>query len=542
MASITYWSQLQTSPRAPSVAETLAAGVRDPAWFLARQWQLGEFQGADAGSPAFVQIASHSAKLSSAQIGGSTAALGDNPLLEPLVEREPITPDLSTRVELGQSFEALLAKAGVSTAVRDQFRAAYPIAPAGASADALTVAFLRVCAGRAVDGVALYTSAKAAINNLPATPSIDAATQPTVQKALVAFIRWVDSTWGVVGSGEPLGWDATRLEYQVSVTARSTGGGSFTVGGHPDGLAELDWYGFDLQSSTADAPNPSTTSVIPGHVRFRGMPAARWWDIEGSKTDFGAIVPDSRDLAKLLFMDFLLLHGDDWFLAPLGVATGSLCWIDALKVTDVFGVTSAVARADGAPGDNGWTIFSTTNAAGGLAPFLVIPSAASASLMTGTPIEDVHLLRDETEDMAWAIEHIVEGSTGQLQTESSPPPLTAPTGAPAPLVYQLSTLLPSSWFPLLPQKANGAIMLLAGTVEGAGKPSGRIVQRLSAPNFLLPDAEVPRAGVRVQRLACRARSSDGQAHLWVARRTQIGAGAASSGLRYDLAVPSTTSS
>jgi hypothetical protein len=30
---------------------SLQAQVRDPLWFLARQWQMGEFLGDDAGSP-----------------------------------------------------------------------------------------------------------------------------------------------------------------------------------------------------------------------------------------------------------------------------------------------------------------------------------------------------------------------------------------------------------------------------------------------------------------------------------------------------------
>jgi len=63
-----------------------------------------------------------------------------------------------------------------------------------------------------------------------------------------------------------------------------------------------------------------------------------------------------------------------------------------------------------------------------------------------------------------------------------------------------------------------------------------IVTRLSAPGFQLPDEEVPRAGARLQRLACRTRSSDGGMHLWIARRKLIGAGAASSGLRFDAAL------
>jgi hypothetical protein len=543
MASITYWSQLLPSPRAPSVAESLAARVRDPAWLLARQWQLGEFQGADAGSPAFVRIGSHTAGLTSATAGGATTALAKQALLEPLVESEPFTPDLATRVEIGQSFEALLAQGGVATTVRDQFRAAYPISaapaalpatPDAAMAQAATAAFLKVCAGRAIDGAALYAAAKIAPNNMPAAPVLAAAVQAPVKRALASLIAWVEGTWGALGTGDPAAWDATRLEYGVSVAAGTAAQGSYTLSGTPDTLAEFDWYSFDLASSAAGTPAVATSSVIPGHVRFRGMPNARWWDFEGSKTDFGAIIPDTRDLAKLLFMDFLLLHGDDWYLAPLTVPTGSLCFIDSLVVTDVFGVTTAVPRADAA---GSWTMFSTTDSSSGAAcPFLFVPAAASATLLSGAPIEEVHLLRDETADMAWAIERIVEGPIGLAQTESLPPASTALTGAPPGLLYQLQTPLPSNWFPLLPTETNGAVVLLAGTMEGQAPARGRILKRLSAPGFQMPDGEVPRSGVRVQRVACRARSADGQMHLWIARRRQFGAGAASSGLRFDVAV------
>ena len=151
MASITYWSQLQPSPRDASIATSLAACVRDPAWMLSRQWQLGEFVGGDAGSPAFARISSRTAKFTGAQVGGSTTALADGQLLEPLVEAEPIGPDLATRVEIGQSFESL-----VTTTLRDQFRSAYPIGPADATTDPATARFLAICAGRALDGVALY--------------------------------------------------------------------------------------------------------------------------------------------------------------------------------------------------------------------------------------------------------------------------------------------------------------------------------------------------------------------------------------------------
>jgi hypothetical protein len=528
MATVTYWSQLQPSPRVQSVAESLAARVRDPAWLLCRQWELGEFDGADAGSPAFARITSRTSSLASVRVGASSVTLDAGQLLEALVEAEPIGVDLATRVEIGQTFESL-----VTPTLRDLFRTAYPIGAAGATADPATARFLAVCAGRAVDGVTLYAAAKQAQqagHALPPAPVLTDAMQPAAVQAIAAFIRWVESTWGSPGTDEPPAWDASRLEYGVRVAAAG-----LTLAGRPDAEGALDWYAFDLVGGVPQPPPSVTTSVIPGHVRFRGMPNARWWDFETNKTDFGAILPDLRDLAKLLFADFLLLHGDDWFIAPLDVAAGSLCWIDDLTVTDVFGVATSIARADAAPGPR-WTMFSTSDrSTGGLAPFIVVPSTAAASTLEGRPIEEVHLLRDETADMGWAIEHIVESPTGEPRGEPLPPVTVTPSSVPAPWWYQLATPLPANWFPLLPAlTATGAIVLVAGTLDG-GVPaaSGRLVRRLSMAGFELPEEEIGRAGVRLQRIACCCRSADGRMHLWIRRGRQIGAGEASSGLRFD---------
>ena len=52
MPSITTWTRLepQTAPTATSPSG-YAARIHDPLWLLGRQWQLGEFQGEDAGTP-----------------------------------------------------------------------------------------------------------------------------------------------------------------------------------------------------------------------------------------------------------------------------------------------------------------------------------------------------------------------------------------------------------------------------------------------------------------------------------------------------------
>ena len=46
---ITLWNRLEGRPRADKFERALRAEVRDPLWMLTRQWQMGEFQGDDAG-------------------------------------------------------------------------------------------------------------------------------------------------------------------------------------------------------------------------------------------------------------------------------------------------------------------------------------------------------------------------------------------------------------------------------------------------------------------------------------------------------------
>ena len=57
LPSITSWTRLEPQPRDASMARSLQAQIRDPLWILARQWQVGEFLGSDAGSPVQATVA-----------------------------------------------------------------------------------------------------------------------------------------------------------------------------------------------------------------------------------------------------------------------------------------------------------------------------------------------------------------------------------------------------------------------------------------------------------------------------------------------------
>jgi len=377
----------------------------------------------------------------------------------------------------------------------------------------------------------------------------------------------VAATSGAPGRNDAPGWQPERLEYGVDAIADRPRGGEAVFRTDPGSDGDFDWYAFDLDRITdkrpdgGDAPPapaaPTVKSTFPIHVRFRGMPNARWWDFETWATDFGAIEPDRRDLAKLLVMDFMLIAGNDWFVLPLQVPMGSLCQIDALLVRDVFGGSTLVPRADAetSPGERPWSMFSTSAAAGGAAEgparfYLVTPGAAGA-VQVGPTVEEVRFLRDEMANMVWSIEHTLEGGLGQGldgqdRTEAAGGvPAALRTGGPV-LRYLLETLVPENWIPLLPVAIDPvardialerAAMIRArpdGTLF-AVQPRGRVLTPPGVNPYQVREEEVTRAGTRVKRVLCRTRWIDGSTYLWVARRKTVGAGEGSSGLKYDLA-------
>ena len=72
--SITTWMRLEPRCRTADMSVGLQARVYDPLWMLARQWQLGELAGEDAGSPASASWQAEAAPISRFAPGVPTAA------------------------------------------------------------------------------------------------------------------------------------------------------------------------------------------------------------------------------------------------------------------------------------------------------------------------------------------------------------------------------------------------------------------------------------------------------------------------------------
>lgn len=568
MPSITYWSRLEPSPRSAAISESLAAKIRDPLWMLTRQWQFGEFHGEDAASPVFAQMACALGKLGSWSVpNGARQPLPDGaPLEAKALAEDFVASDLSLAVELGQVFEALLRK-GLRPDLIPPFREAYPVAANRLGIeerDIEAVQFLQAVAGRGIDGVALWQAATAAFPGLPAEPVLAPGDQEAVRTALEGLLRWVSETAGRLGGADAPTWDAAQLEYDVNVQGFDSAGSAveLTAVTGRDGRAE--WFAFDVhaQDIPTDAPAQAERirrSVIPASVSFPGMPHTRWWAFETGTTNLSAIKPETRELAKLIVLDFMLVQSNDWYLVPLRQPLGTMCRFDFMVVQDVFGELTLVSRADGGSGNGAppWTMFSTSRAGGSaVADFYLLPPTAAGVARGSDPLEEVRFLRDEMANMAWGVERIVQNGIGEpwpahersLLGLDSQPPLPGPASIDEALEYRIQSTVPEHWIPFLPvvvdpsirqvQLERGVLLRSASEAADRIRPAGRVLNptQFEQGHYRLDEQEIPRTGSRILRVVYRTRWTDGSTHVWVARRKLFGAQEERSGLFFDLAV------
>jgi hypothetical protein len=564
--SITSWTRIEPKPRDGTLARGLQAQVRDAAWMLSRQWQIGEFQGEDAGSPVRASLAVDNRTISTYRPGANTAAtVAYDPSLplEVHVEREPVRLKLRTAADLGFLFEDLVRGSGVADpdATIASFRTAFPIAATVTADDKIYegdagLSFRALAAGRVVDGEALYASATGAPG---AAPMPAEASQPGMDAVIQAFVAYRGALFSQPANDRA--WQPLELAYDFAVGSPLAGDNVvLEADGFPGG--HLDWCSFRYTEGGPPAsglPSAGTSSrsfeFLPQHVVFKGMPGPRWWNFETGSTDFGRLDTETVDLAKMLVMEFALTYGNDWFIIPVPTDVGTLSAVTTLVVTDTFGERTLIRSAETtavAPGDPVWSMFKLSGPAG-RSPFILVPPSLGTT-DEGKALERVNFLRDEMAAMAWAVEHALHGSLDVAidpyqaylaRIAADPPPKPTQQPGDPPIYYTLEGLPPDNWIPLVPVKAaNGALYLRRGVVERPVEPDPAHPSGF-APNlahadvlepgqpFFLRDHIVPRAGIQAEVRFRRARGTAGETYLWRARKRIVGRGPGWSGLRFD---------
>jgi hypothetical protein len=564
---------------------------------------LGEFQGEDVGSPVHVRLRMDCTPLTRYQPRGiSAGALSQGQRftggpLEALVEQEPIHREGVAQprmaAEAGLHFLRLLGNSPHRAEVLSRYPLQAPAEDPQRPLDGETRRFLQVMAGRVPDGALLYSVLRAVsdastLNRLlePYKGQVAAGAQawqtwrqklsPADQAQLGAtvasWLEWYKSLFSEADAVIPgsASWVPDRMEYEVAVAAPTPRGE--VVLAAPEYTGEhLDWYSFDVMAggslgaartdlSPEEVNNEAITrSALPVPVSFRGMPSDRWWEFEDARVDFGAVQAGAQDLVRLLLLEFAVQYSNDWFVLPVEMPVGSVSRVEWLVVTDTFGERTLVRssreidkeRHGPAPQKLPFDLFGLSAdrrpaAAGNkaLPDAFFLPPALATSLHSA-PLEEVHFVRDELANMAWAVERVVESPLGRPVNRAELSH-TAPARQPDPgdlaatgnvLSYLLAPEVPAHWVPLFPVRLRAGEPAIG--LQRGGAPQGRILEaeRKAGDPLIFNEEEVPRAGARVTRSFQYARWVDGKTYLWVGRQKGTGRSEGVGGLRFDVLEP-----
>lgn len=512
--------RLEPLPPFGDLQRGFAQEVADPLWLLARQWELGEHLGEDAGTPV-----------------GVTIPVSHVPI-DPVDDLDPTVVPAEAIVE-------------------------------GGSEDWWTPG-RRVRIGRAIAG------------DLSAEQQQQARfLDPLPEPYGTLFAEQVDglAAWrlGLVGLDHPAlagfappqdHWRPATLDHQVSFTV---GGTALTLPAHAGG--DVDWY-----SSDADQPLPVPTEpregareIIPTRLHYPGAPLPRLWQIEDQATDIGGYPPDRSHLATTLLIQLIADHSNDWFLVPIPAPNiagndpnppgiGVAVTLGAVTVRSSFDAEDTLLAPAGiddpAPGPDEpvgpWSLFRTRRL--DRSSLVVWPTAASP--LVGPLLDDVILGVDEDADVIWAVELVADGVPLAADAESSQALADGRRTGSREFTWIPSTTLPEHWHPYRLEEAEdgpirrvfvqGLVAELNAEPPGVrrgprseligGVSNAQVAGGASAEGrgHVIETHAVPYQGVRLERRYVLARGTDGRPVLWRQRRRVPVLAGPTSHLRFDV--------
>ncbi len=495
------WSKLEGRPYTDNFDRALKAEVHDALWMLTRQWQMGEFEADDAGSPVVSKLCTSTSDINKYKADDQSVQAFDKEIpFEATVEQRPLPfstlgqdISLDIRLMMGRRWMQILKDKGLLDATKKFFLDQYGFDkpdPAHKD-DAAICAHQEVwqqysaVAGRMMDGAKFFLDLGASVHyyDKPSFPL--AGSHNDFNDAEDIFKRWYKDMF--YQPSDPLNdaWSPSHLEYQFAISSE-TESGTKVMQASQYYQGHLDWYNVDVDKlaqslgdlhgvAPAVLPTKKTQSMIPTPVTFEGMPNTRWWAFEDSRTNFSYIKPGTQDLAKLLMIEFALIYANDWYLIPKKVPVASLTKIKGLTLTNSFGETFWIDAA-GKGDDKDWTrwnMFSMKVDSNKPSPadtdLLLLPTVAK--IQESKPVEEVVLIRDEMANMVWGVETIVPLPSGwsksgfeaaaqyhkflqKLITDSvSVIPVDQPVkdgDEEAKIRYEVMNAIPENWIPFIP--------------------------------------------------------------------------------------------
>jgi hypothetical protein len=501
--TVMMWNRVEGRPRATKDFDrALKAEVRDALWMLTKQWQMGEFEGDDAGSPVLAKIRMDTSELTKYQANDHpTQAFPDTIPLEAQVEQKIVPLEvfhqkisLDLRLMAAKRWKKIVTQAGLTPVwnlCMQNFAIALP--------DPMNKDHALICAhpdawqqyaavaGRAVDGFELYRYLKKELllKDLPGGGVL--GSEPGVETKM--FTDWLDQLFLQPIDGNDDAWIPSRFEYKFQCSAPvSTGDNTVNTGEQVFTAKEyyhghLDWYNLNIDKSittlgTVDPPpakdvrDKKVRTVLPTPLVFDGMPNSRWWAFEDGRVNYSFIKPGTQELSKLVFLEFGLIYANDWYIMPFDLPVGTVAKVRGLSVSNVFGENFWIEPSGRGMDEDWdrWNMFSLNIEGHNNQPsdtsLLLLPTLPK--IQEGKPMEKVVFIRDEMANMVWGIETViplphgdsVSGSGAAAQYRSYLQKLfdAANSGAVAPvdeapsaaIRYEIMNEVPENWIPFVP--------------------------------------------------------------------------------------------
>ncbi len=508
---ITFWNRLESRTRKKEFDRTFRAEIRDPLWMISRQWQMGEFEAEDKGSPVFACIEWDNARLDKVSLQKQFPSdISHEMPLEAEVERIGLSRikraddgeievipnfDIALQIEMGRHWLRILGKElpdgirdSVITQFKNQAELQFEDPPNEPYENAhllnnreLLQKYALARLKKLINGGKLYKRLKEG----ETASSLIGVNNADLDNAGNKYIEWFDKRYSQPINESLDGWDPQHLEYGFATSAPQSETDVEVLSAREYYQGRLDWYSFDIEKQTGDLYNSDLLNnpnlpaekktnrryIMPTEIEFPGMPKVRWWEFEDHSINFQAINANLNEMSKLTFVEFGLLYSNDWFFMPFRSPVGNLLDFKQITITDSFGQTTSIKHFDDSNRTPHWALFrlfnqNFTGIENQVDRRLLLPPVVM-EIMESKPLEQVHFFRDETSNMVWGIESIIHDGLGagkdgyehalqmkeyfeSLATESTEE--TIPTDAN--IRYKIANSVPENWIPFIPVHAN----------------------------------------------------------------------------------------
>jgi hypothetical protein len=304
-------------------------------------------------------------------------------------------------------------------------------------------------------------------------------------------------------------------------------------------------------------PSPVAGSGPPHPLTYPGAPPRRYWAFDDGNVNLAAVTVSPDDLARMLIVEFATVYANDWYLLPIQLPSGALHQISQLTITNSFGdppdnlgpVALSLPEVSSDPGGiRDWCLFRQTvlqpdGTTPNLNGLLLLPAAAA--VQSSPPAEEVVLIRDDTADIGWAVEHTTLGADDRpfdrYSAAAQQTPITTPTPPPddgSTVQYLLETDVPVYCFPLVADPSGRPQLDLQqlSRVGADGQPKlvpplGQLLPPLETQPLF--DQELPTEGTTIRRRRYLIRGYDGEPLLWTGKERVTGGQYGSIPLAFD---------